>query len=69
MTPSLEIIEADILDRATFHLVQAKVDWGSGEASDGWGRDASRDIAIRINWEDNTLGDDLVVLGINDDTG
>jgi ribosomal protein S12 methylthiotransferase accessory factor len=36
--PSLEFKWSEALERVTFHLAQAKIDWGLDRASQGWGR-------------------------------
>ena len=45
MPPSLELSRCDVLAEARFNLVEARVDWGNGAQSAGWGRDPDPETA------------------------
>ncbi len=46
MSPSLEIEPHLLLRDAPFALVEARIDWGEGRSSQGWGRDPSFRVAV-----------------------
>lgn len=45
--PHLELTQHHLLDSAVFALVEARVHWGKGRSSAGWGRDKDPEVASR----------------------
>jgi ribosomal protein S12 methylthiotransferase accessory factor len=46
MAPRIEIEPHRVLHDAPFALVEARIDWGDGRCSQGWGRDPSFQVAV-----------------------
>jgi len=43
--PRLHLVVNDALPEASFHLVQARIEWSNAATSEGWGRDRSLEVA------------------------